>query len=830
MKLRGKLLLAIVPVVASAMLTLGFVVYGQLRADAEEEIARQTELLLVQTRERMQGLGETMEANARLFATSNLVESYVREEDEETRYELLQPALLKLFASYRDAWPAYREIRLLLPGGYEDTRLAEPGLPNLEEEEGDLSWFREALAAGGTYRSVRRSPDDGKLVMLVAHPLMIADRNVDPTLATPRLRGLLAITAELDQLERQVRVQRIGRTGHLQVLDREGVVVFSPYPSRVGVRLEPLEEASGGDGEAVRQVLHGVPSRVQRRLLGDGLELLAIVPDGEFALARRSLATTVGVLTTLVTCLVAALVFLLLSRLVLRPMYVLGHRARQIGEGRLDTVFDTDRRDEIGDLSNAFAEMSAKLEKTLGQLRGSHARIEELAFRDSLTGLPNRRMLLELVDAEILGAKMSGTRCALLYLDLDDFKRVNDTLGHDVGDELLQEAARRLERLLERGPALPPAHPPPRDRVARLGGDEFTLLLPRLADGVEAERLAADVVAALAEPLIVGGRELVVGTSVGVAVYPDDADSLERLVKCADAAMYEAKRVDGNTWRRFDADMQISLERALRLENDLRSALAAPRESGLAVNYQLQFDIARRRFCGAEALVRWQHPELGRIGPDEFVPIAERTGTIGELGAFVLAEACAQWRRWSAGGLGALRMSVNVSPRQFAVGDVQADVCRELVAQSMPPGALELELTESCMMEAPEAVVATLASMRRLGVRVAMDDFGTGHSSLAVLLTLPIDTLKIDRSFVTGLHENVPKGKVVRSIQQLAQELGLEVVAEGVETEGELAFLADTGCDLAQGYLLAAPLPAEAASALLEASREGDGTSRRSAA
>ena len=802
-KLRGKLLLTIVPVVAGAVLALGCAVYVQLRADGEQSLRREMDTLLMQTEARLQARLDTVAANARVLASATLLRRYARE-----RHAMIRPAVSELFADYREAHPEYREIRLLALDGYEDTRVARAELSNAREEEGGTAWFREAMAADGPLDTVLRSPDDGALVLLHTRPVRAAVPG-GRARESGAAAALLALTVELDELAEEAAAGRIGNGGYLEVLDAHGAVAFGPDPERFGTVLPELEAVFEPEGEAVRRTLHGKSASVRGWRTPSGLQLIAVVPDGELAASQRRLALTVAVATVLAIAAVGAFVFLALSRLVLHPLDLLGRQAKAIGEGRFEGGTPVASEDELGDLGRAFETMSVRLGKTLEELRGSHARIEELAYRDSLTGLPNRRRFLELLGEAANEVDESGGHVALLFLDLDDFKRINDTLGHDKGDELLIESARRLSALSESDEG---AH------VARLGGDEFTVLFP-VPDGESCAALARSVVDTLAEPLCLSGHELSAATSVGVALYPDDADSIDELMRCADAAMYEAKRRGKSMWRRFDAAMQAQLEQTLQLESDLRAAVLDPADTQLHLHYQPQLDVAGGTYMGVEALLRWDHPELGRIPPDRFVPIAERTGLIDALGRRVLADACAQWLRWRAAGLGSLRVAVNVSPRQFALGDVHAEVVQVLAATGMPPAFLEVEVTESCMIEAPQEVITTLHRLRELGVRVAMDDFGTGHSSLGALLDLPIDTLKIDRSFISGLAPDEPKGAIVRTVLTLARTLGLEAVGEGVETEAELAFLREGGCELAQGYLMSAPLSAEAVTELLLAAK-----------
>ena len=805
MRLRAKLLLAIVPVVAGAVLSLGGVVYVQLRAGAEEALQHEMDALLTQTERRMRSRLDAIRADTRLFANTSLVRRYMRE-----RHAMIRPAVLSLFASYREAHPEYREIRLLSPDGFEDTRVAVTGLADVDDEEGEQTWFRDALGTEGTSFDLVRSADDGATVALFSRRVTLPAPGSDPTREGKRVGGLFVIGVEIGELFREVIPDDTASDVHLELTDGRGRVLHSSDPGHVGTDLARVLHAPPATRARLeRRELYGRPSLVVGRRFEEGLHLLAIASDGELRASARRLALAVALISVAASAASAALVLLALSRLVLAPLQRLGRLAHEIGEGRFDTRPDVTGDDELGDLARALAAMSERLRRTLGELRGSHDRIEALAYHDSLTGLPNRRHFLEHLDRAIARSDERGTRLALLFLDLEDFKRINDTLGHERGDELLIECGRRLAKAADDGTER---------HVARLGGDEFTVVVSGFGDDASLDRLAADLIERIAAPLSLGGHDLTIGSSVGLAVYPDNADSIGTLMRHANAAMHAARRRGGRTGYRFDDAMQAELERDTRLENDLRLALLDRTDPQLHLHYQPQLDIARGIFVGVEALLRWEHPELGRVGPDVFVPVAERTGMIRELGARVLDEACAQWVAWREIGIDPLRMSVNVSARQFVLGDVRADVVSALAASSMPPSSLEIELTESCMMEAPAHVAATLATLRELGVRVAMDDFGTGHSSLGALLTLPLDTLKIDRCFVSGLRPDTPEATIVRTILTLARTLGLEVVAEGVETTEELAFLRAHGCELAQGYLLATPLPAPAAGELLIAS------------
>jgi diguanylate cyclase (GGDEF)-like protein len=421
--------------------------------------------------------------------------------------------------------------------------------------------------------------------------------------------------------------------------------------------------------------------------------------------------------------------------------------------------------------------------------------VRRLAYHDGLTGLPNRLLFRDRLDLALVQAHRSGQRLAVLFLDLDRFKVINDSLGHSLGDGLLKGVGDRLRSCLREG-----------DTVARLGGDEFTLLLPGTADAVAAARVAGKVLAMLRQPFDLDGQELFLTVSVGVALYPEDGDDAETLVRNADTAMYRAKEDGKDTYRLYAPSMNALALRRLAMESALRRALD---NNELQLYYQPIVEIGSGRVHGVEALLRWRHPAAGLIVPDEFVPLAELTGLMLTIGPWVLRTALQQLRRWHAAGRPDLVVSVNLSARQLQQPDLAEEVLTALQETGVPPACLDLELTETSAMAGPESAHEALRRLKDAGVRISVDDFGTGYSSLSHLRRLPIHTLKIDKSFIRDIHSDPDDAAITAAIVALAHTLKLEVVAEGVETAEQLEFLRGHGCHRAQGFHLALPLPAE---------------------
>jgi diguanylate cyclase (GGDEF)-like protein len=440
--------------------------------------------------------------------------------------------------------------------------------------------------------------------------------------------------------------------------------------------------------------------------------------------------------------------------------------------------------------------------RDISKRKAAQEQANHLALHDPLTGLPNRRLLQDRLTNALAQARRKRGLVAVLLLDLDDFKAVNDTLGHPAGDALLQAIARRLSGILRVS-----------DTLARLGGDEFALVQVGARQPADIAILAQKVLAALASPFDLGGQEAYISTSLGIALFPDDGGDTHDLLKNADLALYRAKAEGRGRFRFFEPAMDAEIRTRQRTGRELRQAL----ERGeFVLHYQPRFDLARGAITGAEALLRWLHPQRGLVPPGEFVPHAESAGLIVPLGAWVLAEACRQARGWSEAGHG-LTVGVNVSPAQLRHPDMVQTVDDALSSSGLRPMLLELEITEGLLVEATDGVRGCLVGLAARGVQLAIDDFGTAYSSLAYLRRLPAQRIKIDRSFVRDIGSDAEDEAVVRAIVTLGHSLGKQVVAEGVETEAQMVFLRELGCDEAQGYLLAPPVAAEELEGLLAA-------------
>lgn len=449
-------------------------------------------------------------------------------------------------------------------------------------------------------------------------------------------------------------------------------------------------------------------------------------------------------------------------------------------------------------------------------LRRSEDTLRRLAFFDPLTDLPNRSLFRDRLESALTQAQRSGVNVAVLFIDVDRFKLVNDSLGHSVGDNLLKEIAKRIQTTIRKS-----------DTLARLGGDEFVVLVPSLAEGEDAGKIAEKILKAIRIPFLLDGQEWYVTMSIGVSVCPLDGSDSETLLKNADAAMYRAKECGRDDYELYSADLHHRAVERVRIENELRAALT---HGEFFLCYQPVWDFSKNAIVGAEALIRWNHPERGAIAPLDFIPIAEETGLIVAIGAWALREACAEARSWPQIGGEALRISVNLSGRQFQHASLVEQIESVLEETGLDPSRLELEITESAVMDEVAETGHALAQLKKLGVRLSLDDFGMGYSSLVRLRQFPLDALKIDRSFVEGLGRDGRSAALVEAIVALGRGLGIRTIAEGVETEQQREILRSHGCDGFQGFLFSPPLTSKEFLRLLAPTKSSRASSKKKVA
>lgn len=542
---------------------------------------------------------------------------------------------------------------------------------------------------------------------------------------------------------------------------------------------------------------------VSEETLAPNLKLIGFTPDVEIRTRIEQLDKWLSYVGIVAGLLAVLALHSMVAAFVTRPLVRIRRMTDAIASGHTDSRDELDlpppeRRDEIHELAASFSSMH-------DHLRQSSRQIVELAYYDTLTGLPNKVTSIDSMQQLIERSQLKGQQLAILFFDLDNFKNINDALGHQLGDSLLMEVGARLKEsirgndLIQRGSGADDS-----ELLARMGGDEFTLVLPDIHSPGQAAKVAERILGKLSQPFRLQEHSVFVSASIGISLYPKDGQTPEALLKHADVAMYAAKAKGKNTFQFYDSGMHKSMADRLALEASMRSALE---RNQFVLYYQPRVPVQGQQRIEFEALMRWLHPEKGMISPALFIPLAEETGYIQELGNWALEQACRQLETWNRQNIQNVSISVNLSPAQLNFGNPLQTVQRCLREFAIEPAQLELEITESGLMQNEAHAIDVLRKLRETGVRIALDDFGTGYSSLAYLRRFPIDTLKIDRSFIRDLEADPESVLVLESIIGLAQNLKLEIVAEGIETEHQLAILEQRGCDFIQGFYFAKPTP-----------------------
>ncbi len=806
LNLQYKILMVVMPLVVLPLVLLGWYAYETLEDNARKTLFRQMSTLLDQVEHGAQNHLSTVRSNIDLFSGSQLLVNYVLTKDETDRYSLLQPALMRLFSSYQRAYPDYYELRILLQGGYEDMRLTKAPLPNKTEYEHKSEYFRQLQAADDLlYEMYTYNEDNGEPVLYVGKRLLFRDESFEPLNLPPSLRGYLVITADLGYLRKQLDMHQLGNSGYLFITDAAGNVYTWPEEQEKGGHRSELDtqiRLSALHGEIVHASLQGTEVYLSGRKLHENLHLYAVLPAYDLHSSSRVLGIIVTLVTLMSIILVGVLVFILINWILIHPIRRLGSVAYEIGQGNFNIETNISSKDEIGELAYSFQEMSRNLKQ-------SQEQVSYLAYRDALTGLPNRRMFQEYLHSALANAYRHKTGIAILFLDLDNFKQVNDTLGHQLGDKLLNEIARRIEECIRMEDQVSHTSPgtgimldDPSDTLARLGGDEFIILMSDFDEPSDIAHVAQRLLDIMSDPVEIDDNVLFVGCSIGISMYPTDGEDVDTLIKNADIAMYHAKENGRNNYQFYSESMNAVTMQRLILENDLRNAI---NNNELLLNYQPKVDISSGEIRSVEALIHWRHPDKGIIGPNTFIPVAESTGLILPIGEWVINEATRKAAGWHEQGIN-ISVSVNISIVQLNKQNLLEIIRGSLIENECDAECLEIELTETSIMDAYEHASNTLNEIRSLGVKISMDDFGVGYSSFSYLRNLPIDILKIDRSFVRDITTDKKDAVIISAILAMAHTLNLKVVAEGVETPEQLELLRSHECDIAQGFLISRPL------------------------
>lgn len=741
----------------------------------------------------------TAEANLRLFASSRLLQDYIIRGEE--RYILLQPSLIRQLTEYQYVYPDYYSIKLILENGEVDSTVDNREDSEFSFDESDWGFYQllAMTSEDEIIAYVEQEPLSGKYILSLGLPLSFSPQFSESLGGKVVKRNYFTLSLYLDYIENVIQSATLSESSFLVVADPSDNILFSTNNNdapNVQKELSIVEDSQGffliNDSDESFYV-STVP-------LAHGFKLYAMVPTTKFHQSANELAWSMLLFFVGIVLSIFIISLLYIQGLLLRPIYVIKQLVSDITQGNMNSaVVFRERNDELGELFDSIIKMR-------NEIKDNNEKIEKLAYFDALTSLPNRLTMQVELDAFISRASRTSTKFALVFLDLDNFKDVNDTLGHDVGDQLLIEASSRIKRNLRIDDYImqkTSANKGSQSLLARLGGDEFTVLISDFIDPSLLERPLTRVIKSLSCPFSIAGKRMTVGVSIGIAIYPDDGLQSKDLLKNADLAMYEAKRNGKNCFAFYSKEMNIQAYERQALETALRNA---QQNDEFSLRFQPRMRVSDYSVEGFEALIRWDTKELGSVSPLRFIPIAESNLLIIQIGRWVLNQACIKIKHWLDMGYEDFRLSINVSPVQLHRDDLVSAIAIALSANNIAGKYLEIEITESALLEDEKQAIISLTEIKKLGVRIALDDFGTGYSSLSILRSLPIDILKIDQSFISDITKNIDSANVFEAIVQLARKLNLVTVAEGIETAEQHELMLLAKCEHAQGYYYAKPL------------------------
>ncbi|MFT6913745.1 MAG: diguanylate cyclase (GGDEF)-like protein [Motiliproteus sp.] len=810
MRLKSKIALAAIPLIALPLISMGILAYLELWHSSEEQSRIQVRAYLAQRAELYKAKVRSAHLALKSLANDDLVTDYLLTEDPEDRYALMQRPMLSKFASIQTANPDFQEIRLLRPDGFEELRMIRRNTLNMTDQEANSPFFTSILPASINHSEwVGTNPDTGLQVLFVTLPLWYRNSATEAFTAPRTLRGFLSITQTIDKIiatalpspweEGLLLVSDIH--GNLLASVSEGAPLSAPLSSLLQDQLEQLEQHQPSSDLWHKEVVKGTQVLHLSLPLNNQLLLHTLLPERSVLAASHKIGLMVLMIIGIALAVSIPLLLWLLRYQVLTPIAALNHALTTLSRRQEGYQITQRSNDEIGDLVSSFNRMSLDLHE-------SNKKIRSLALLDVLTGLPNRLLLDRNLKQAMSSADRNGMLLALLFLDVDNFKQVNDTMGHPVGDLLLQQVAQRLQKNLRDDDQAGLINNQNQDaNFSRLGGDEFTILLPQLDAPHKAGIVAERIIALMSEPFQIGQHKLYIGVSIGIAFWPDDCLSAEHLITHADLAMCQAKKLGKNNYQYFSQSIGKLAKDQSRIVQRLRRAIEM---DDFSLNYQPIMDAHTLLTLSFEALIRWDDQTLGRVPPDRFIPLAEENGLIIPIGRWVLNEACLQVRKWIDEGYTGVRVGINLSGIHLSQTGTAAEVNQCLQRHGLDPTSIYIELTETSIIKGKKRVIENLNLLRAQGIQIALDDFGTGYSSLSYLRNLPIDALKIDRSFIQGLGED-NNSVVLSAIITMAHALRLKVIAEGVELETDLQFLNREGIDMIQGYLFSQPLAPAAA-------------------
>ncbi|WED24919.1 EAL domain-containing protein [Vibrio sp. JC009] len=813
MKLGTKISLAIVPLISIPLLIVGIYGYLTLWQVNTSHSKAQIEDHLSQLYDDYQSKVYFAHFALKSMANGLLMSQYMRIEKEEDRYNLMYKPMYTRLKSMQLANPNLYEVRLIMPDGYEELRVVNGSIPNATDDESGSEYFSQLeFGSKGYNQYVGVNPDTEKLALYVTIPVIIRDRATETFTSEPKVKGYLSVTQNINR-QTEARLPAPWQKGMLLLSGSGGGEPSQIYSEQGGQHrvtkqeidlLTHLKLNQWQEVNILGEKMHHIASP-----LNSSTWLHALIPNSSLLGASSKLSYFILLLSAVAISASILLAMFVLNSQILSRIANLSRAVKKLNSERKITVIDKRYNDEIGELIGEFNKMSA-------ELHHSSERIQNLAYLDSLTALPNRFMFHKTLDRVAKQAERDNCVVALLYLDLDNFKNVNDNMGHLTGDHLLQQVANRLRECLRAEDTLSRVNPTdPSDNLSRLGGDEFTILIPRLNAPHHARSISKRILSSLSEPIVIDEHVFYVSASIGIALWPNDTRDTEELVAFADQAMYQAKNSGKNKYKYFSPEIGMMTKERATLEQHLYRAID---ESSFTLHYQPIVDSENHKIQSFEALIRWQSATLGNISPAKFIPIAEENGSIIRIGEWVLEEVCRQINRWKSEGLDEFKVGVNLSAQQITSVQVTNTIQSILSRHGICPENIYFELTESSVIKSEENAIRNIERLRGGGYQIALDDFGTGYSSLSYLQKLPIDILKIDRSFISNISDGV-NAEIFKGIVDVARALKLQVVAEGIEEQEQLEFLPKEQGVMIQGFLFSRPCPIDDAVKLLQRQR-----------
>jgi len=796
--LQHKLFVPLLLIVTLPILAMGVGAYTYILDSTKQALINDVDSVSKSLRPTINERIKTAESNLRLVTSSRLIQDYIARDEQ--RYTVFQPSLIRQLSEYQGIYPEYFAMKLILENGEIDTSVDTRVDAELEFDASEWHFYQELIKKNDTNirALIERSEHAGQFIISLGLQLNFKSKLNELYARGKVERTFFTFSLYLDYIQTVIEDVNYTQENLIIVTDPADRIIFNNGQfnfSQLEARLKIIDTDDG---------FHLLnkdknPFYLSSVELLHGMKLNVAVPVSKFTQSANKLALNTGLWLTGIIIIIFVLSLAYIRRLLLTPIYAIKNLVSDITNGLMDSpILLRSKKDELGALTESIIEMRSKI-------NDNNQRIESLAYNDELTSLPNRYSFQVKLDSLTSFAEKSSIKFAVIFLDLDNFKAVNDTLGHDTGDKLLIEASERIEQSFgidNSDKALLKNKNKP--MLARLGGDEFTILLPFENEITSINDHCKNLIEILSTPFLIDGHEIKVGASVGIALYPRDGLQRKELLKNADIAMYESKNLGKNCFTFFNEKMKQKADERQLIETSLLKAIS---ECEFSLEFQPRIKIDDYTIEGFEALIRWDNKAIGRVPPDKFIPIAESNLQILDIGRWVLNAACIKIRKWIDMGYEDFRLSINVSAVQLHHANLVKEIEVALAINNISGNYLEIEITESAILEDEALAISKLENIKQLGVRIALDDFGTGYSSLSQLRMLPIDILKIDQSFMTNITQDKYVADVFEGIIQLAKRLRLTTVAEGVERASQHEVLLVSKCDHAQGYYYAKPLP-----------------------